>query len=79
MLAKMPKRANSKPEEYAKKIMDAIADEEWSKWRLIMAEDCSITFKDLFDRAMDDLDISVANAALNRAMREKKKASNGKK
>lgn len=42
-----------------------------------MAEDCSITKTEAFE--MDDIDVAVANAALNRAMKEKKKANNNKK
>lgn len=69
MLAKMPPVTKENP--YA--IWDAIANEEWNRWRLVMAEDCSITKTEAFE--MDDIDIAVANAALNKAMKEKEKAS----
>ena len=73
MLAKLPKPTKENPNV----IWNAIANEEWNRWRLVMAEDCSITKTEAF--GMDDIDVAVANAALNRAMKEKKKASNGKK
>ena len=73
MLAKIPKVVDGK----ADAIFNAIAEEEWSRWRLIMAEDCSITHTEAFDR-MSDLDVAVANAALNKAIKQKKRASNSK-
>lgn len=74
MLGKIPKTTKENPHA----VWNAIADEEWSKWRLIMAENCGITFRDAFDRAMDDIDVAVANAALNKAMKQKKTANKGK-
>lgn len=58
-------------------VWEIIAKEEWNKWRLIMAEDCSITFQEAF--SMSDIDLAVANAALNIAMKQKSKASKPKK
>lgn len=74
MLANLPKATKENPNA----IFNAIADEEWNRWRLIMAEDCTLTFKDLFDRPMEELDVNVANCALNRMIREKNRANKGK-
>lgn len=42
-----------------------------------MAEDCSITFQEAF--SMSDIDLAVANAALNIAIKQKSKANKSKK
>lgn len=41
-----------------------------------MAEDCSITKTEAFE--MDEIELAIANAALNRAMKEKQSSSKGK-
>lgn len=47
------------------------------RWRLVMAEDCSIGYKEAM--AMDDIELSIANAALDRMNKFKKEANKTKK
>jgi hypothetical protein len=58
-------------------VWKLIAQEEWSRWRLIMAEDCSITKTEAFE--MDDIDLYVANAALDIVIAAKNRKSKGGK
>lgn len=45
---------------------------EWMRWRLVMAEDCNVSVTEAL--AMDDITLSIANAALDKMIKIKNDA-----
>ncbi|MFK9119142.1 MULTISPECIES: hypothetical protein [Peribacillus] len=41
--------------------------EEWLRWRLVMAEDCNVSYTEAF--AMSKTELGIANAALDKMMK----------